>query len=274
MFDDLDATLKAVLDDASAPADLLAAEVSFDTPDKDFKPALATINLFLHEVSENRMLRDEARVITKTPDGYTSRLPSLRVDCTYLTTAWSAKTGGLKAAEEHRLLGQALQWLSRWPLIDERFLRGALRTPPQPFPLSTAVAQSTEGRSASEFWSALGIPPRPAFGVTVTITAEPFDEVEPFRPPHDVHLYSTPIPFAELAGRVLDSTLAPVAAASVSVVGTGVTVTSGPDGRFVVPGLPFGTYTLAVQPPGGAGEQVDVTYAPEHQFRTVVLSSP
>ena len=52
-----------MLDDAAAPADLRAADVSFDTPDKDFKPAQATVNLFLHEVIENRALRDEARVI-------------------------------------------------------------------------------------------------------------------------------------------------------------------------------------------------------------------
>ena len=38
MFDDLDATLRAVLADAAAPADVRTAEVSFDTPDRDFKP--------------------------------------------------------------------------------------------------------------------------------------------------------------------------------------------------------------------------------------------
>src|SRR5215472_2316806 len=116
MFDDLDATLKAVFADSAAPGDLRNADVGFDTPDKDYQPAQATINLFLHEVAENRALRDEARVLERTNGTYTSRLPSLRLDCTYLVTAWSSQAAGLKAQEEHHLLGLALIWLSRFPL--------------------------------------------------------------------------------------------------------------------------------------------------------------
>jgi hypothetical protein len=170
MFDDLDATLQAMLADAAAPADLRAADVGFDTPDQDYKPAQATINLFLHEVAENRALRDEARVIERTGDTYTSRLPSLRVDCSYLVTAWSAKTGGLRAQEEHHLLGLALIWLSRFPVIDDRFLQGTLKTPAQPYPLATMVAQTNEGQPMAHFWSALGVPPSPAFSRSIPST--------------------------------------------------------------------------------------------------------
>jgi hypothetical protein len=274
MFDDLDATVKAVLDDAAAPAELRAADVSFDTPDRDYKPTQATVNLFLHEVSENRTLRDEARVMTRTGDGYTSRMPSLRVDCTYLATAWSTQAAGLKAAEEHRLLGLALQWLSRFPVVDERFLRGALRTPPQPYPLTTLVAQTQEGRSNAEFWSALGVAPRPAFSVTVTLTVEPYDQVEQFAAAQVFRVASTLIPRAALAGRVLDHNLAPVPGAAVAVVGTGAQAVSAANGEFVVPGLDFGAYTLRVQPAGGPAQEVPVTYAAEHQLLTVVLSQP
>jgi hypothetical protein len=274
MFDDLDATMKALLDDPSAPADLRAADVSFDTPDRDYKPAQATINLFLHEVTENRALRDEARVMERVGDRYSARLPSLRVDCTYLTTAWSAQAGGLKAAEEHRLLGFALQWLSRFPVVEDRFVRGALKTPPQPYPLSTVVAQSREGRSNAEFWTALGVAPRPAFSVTVTLTVEPYDQVQEFAAVQDVRVISTMIPHAALAGRVLDHGLAPVTGAAVTVVETGTHTVSAANGQFVVPGLEFGAYTLRVQPTGGSPEQVAVTYAADHQLLTVVLSQP
>lgn len=91
MLDDLDATLRAMLTDAAAPAVLRNADISFDTPDKDFTPTQATLNVFLHEVAENRGLRDEARIIERTGNTYTSRLPSLRLDCTYLITAWSVQ---------------------------------------------------------------------------------------------------------------------------------------------------------------------------------------
>ena len=111
---------------------------------------------------------------------YTSRLPSLRVDCTYLVTAWSAQTAGLKAQEEHHLLGLALIWLSRFPVIDDRFLQGTLKTPAQPYPLATLVAQTNEGQPMGHFWSALGVSPKPAFSLTVTITVDPFDQIDQF----------------------------------------------------------------------------------------------
>jgi hypothetical protein len=272
VFQDLDETLKAMLDDAAAPAALRAADVSFDTPDKDYTPAEATVNLFLHEVMENRSLRDEARVLARVADGYTSQLPSLRVDCTYLATAWSAQSGGLKAAEEHRLLGFALQWLSRFPVVAERFLRGSLKNPPQPYPMPTMVAQAQENRSTGDFWTALGIAPRPAFPVTVTVTVEPYDEVEELPLVQEVHLRSGLVDDPLFRGVVFDKSLVPVAAATVSVDGTGAQATSGPAGEFAVPGLEFGSYTLTVRASGRPDEQVAVTFAADHQTQTVVLS--
>jgi hypothetical protein len=181
VFQDLDATLQAMFGDAAAPVALRNADISFVTPDRTYAPTQATINLFLHEVTENRMLRDDARVITGSPQtGYTSRLPSLRVDCVYMVTTWSAQSAGLKANEEHSLLGLALVWLARFPVIDDRFVQGVLKTPPQPYPLATVVAQTKEGQAMGQFWSALGIAPRPAFSLTVTVAADPFDESEQF----------------------------------------------------------------------------------------------
>ena len=52
-----------------------------------------TLNLFLHEVHENRALRDDARIIQQHRDDLHEHAPPLRVDCTYLVTAWSPDTG-------------------------------------------------------------------------------------------------------------------------------------------------------------------------------------
>jgi hypothetical protein len=274
VFQDLDATLKAMFADPAAPGDLRNADVSFDTPDRDYKPSLATLNLFLHEVAENRALRDEARVLERAGSTYTSRLPSLRLDCTYLITAWSPQTAGLKAQEEHRLLGLALAWLSRFPVIDDRFLQGTLKSPVQPYPLSTMVAQTKEGQPMGEFWSALGVPPRAAFSLTVTITAEPFDQVEQFAAVQGVHVQTTSLSQPALTGQVLDHALAPVAGATVAVAETGGHVISGPDGGFSFAGLAFGTYTLRVQAGGDADQQVPVTYAAGSQIHNVILPGP
>jgi hypothetical protein len=274
MFDDLDATLKAMFADTAAPTDLRNAEVAFDTPDTNYKPAQATVNLFLHEVAENRTLRDEARIIERTNDTYTSRLPSLRVDCTYLVTAWSAQSAGLKAQEEHHLLGLALIWLSRFPVIDDRFLQGTLKTPAQPYPLATLVAQTNEGQPMGHFWSALGVSPKPAFSLTVTITVDPSDQVDQFGTVQSIDIQTTSLQEPSLAGRVLDHLLNPVAGATVTMVESGVSQTSAADGRFAFDGAAFGTYTLAVQVTGQPDEQQTVTYAADSQIHNVVLPGP
>lgn len=274
MFDDLDATVKALLDDASAPPAVRDADVSFDTPDRDYKPAQATLNLFLHEVVENRTLREEGPVTFRTATGFTTRMPYLRVDCTYLVTAWSNQTGGLKAAAEHQLLGLTLQWLGRFPVIGEPFHRGVLRNPPQPYPLCTVVAQTQEGRSAAEFWSALGVTPRPAFPLTVTLTVQPYDEVEDAVAPKAFRVTATPPEHPQLAGRVLDHELAPAPGTTVLVVETGSRTVAGADGEFAVPGLEFGKYTVRVQRSGVPAQEVAMEYAATHQRLTVVLQQP
>ena len=58
MFQDLDLTLKAILGDLKAPAELFDADVSFVVPDRDYKPGTPTVNLFLHGVKENREPRE------------------------------------------------------------------------------------------------------------------------------------------------------------------------------------------------------------------------
>ena len=91
-------------------------------------------------------------------------------------TAWSARSGGLKVEEEHRLLGGVLLWLGQLPAVDARFLQGLLATPPQPTPppsrwprpVRASTWVSSGARSAS--------PPRPAFTLTVTIALQAVPE--------------------------------------------------------------------------------------------------
>ncbi len=180
MFQDLDSTLTKILDDAAMTAasmvppltELLNAEVSFITPDRTFPPSVsqATVNLFLYDVKENRELRDPVPILEKVGNSFIRRVPPVRVDCSYIVTSWSNATAGNQVVEEHRLLAQALLWLSRFPTIPPPYLQGGLTI--QPFPLATMVAQMDANKNAGEFWSALGIAPRPAFYLTVTIALE------------------------------------------------------------------------------------------------------
>ena len=274
MFQDLDATVKAVLQDPSAPADLRGADIRFDTPDKDFAATETTLSVFLHDVQENRDLRSEAPLMDRVGNGFRSRRPPLRVDCTYLITAWSLKSGGLKTDEEHRLLGLALLWLSGFPVIDDRFLQGSLNTPDPRYPVSALVARTREGQPMGEFWSALGIAPRPAFSLTVTIGLAPFDAATQYPAVDRVRVASGTISDPVLRGTVLDATLAPVPGAKVSVLETGAQATSSGSGEFAIAGLPFGSYTLAVHAAGHPDQQLPVAYRLDSQVHNAILPGP
>jgi len=174
MFDLLDRVLQLMLDDASMKGilpELYNADVSFITPAKAHPPTQETVNLFLYETRENRELRDPAPVI-EIRDGLSfRRRPPLRVDCAYMVTAWSKKSGADKVAAEHKLLAQAFNWLSRFPVIPDHFLTAAGLIG-QVFPPPTLVAQMDGAKNFGEFWHALEIPPRPYFNLIVTIAME------------------------------------------------------------------------------------------------------
>ena len=196
-------------------------------------------------MAENRALRDEARIIERTGNTYTSRLPSLRVDCTYLITAWSVQAGGLKTQEEHHLLGLALIWVSRIPR-DRRPLPAGRAEDARPALPAGHDRGADPGRAADGASSGArsAYRPRPAFSLTVTITVEPFAQIEQLSAFQQIDIRTTSLRYPALSGRVLDHTLAPVPAAAVTVVETGEQQTSGADGGFAFAGLPFGAYTL------------------------------
>jgi hypothetical protein len=258
MLNDLDQTLRAILDDAAAPTELRNADVSFETPDKNFAPAQATVNLFLYEVKENRELRDPVPITEIVAGTFVRRTPPLRVTCGYLATGWSNAVGPARVVEEHRLLGQALLWLSRFPTIPAGFLQGALAV--QPFPLPTMVAQADGNRSNGEFWSALGMPPRPAFTVTVTIAMDLSLSLQEGPPVSTKEIRLQQIAPAgvmesvfSIGGTVRDAaTTAVIAGAGMTLLESGVSTVSDADGRFLFDGLQPGAYTLRAVAPGFA----------------------
>jgi uncharacterized protein DUF4255/carboxypeptidase family protein len=178
MFQDLDASLQALLRDRWIPngfAELGNADISFETPDRTYAPSQMTLNLFLYEVKENRELREnEMRSRSDPASGFKLRRPPLRLDCAYVATAWSTRNAGAKIAEEHELLGQAMQWLSQFGAIPGPHLVGSLLDAlnEDEIPTLLHVAQTDPNRDAGDFWMAMGIAPRAAFYVMATIPME------------------------------------------------------------------------------------------------------
>jgi hypothetical protein len=256
VFHDLDSTLEAILNDAGAPIELRNADVSFQTPDKNFTPGQPTVNLFLFDVKENRTRREQVPHAEKIGDVFVRRFPPLRIDCTYLVTTWSNEIGGIKVAEEHRLLGLAFLWLSRFGIVPDVFLQGSLIG--QPFAPLALVAHMEARPNIGEFWSALAISPRPSFTVVATI-AMPFPLELPEGPPvitKEIRLEIKDVPGTtetafEIGGTVRNaSTLAPIANATVTVLGLDRTVQTDAEGHFRFGGLDPGPYALRVTASG------------------------
>jgi Pvc16 N-terminal domain len=173
MFDDLDASLQRLLTDPDAPEPLSNTDISFETPARDYAPSRPTLNLFLHQIRENRTLREPAPIMDRSGPTVVRRHPPLRVECGYLVTAWSDLAAGsaVRVAQEHRLLGLALVWLSRIGTIPPAYLHGALAD--QAFPPPVLVARpQPPAEEPGQFWVSLGVPPRPALSLQVTVALD------------------------------------------------------------------------------------------------------
>lgn len=277
MFQDLDKTLQAIFEDPLLPAALREADISFETPDKNYTPNQATLNLFLHEMKENRDLRDPEPIQIFENGLYRRRLPPLRVACSYLVTGWSSQTGSLKVAEEHRLLGQALEWLCALDPIPRQYWRGTLVG--QPYPPPTVVAQLEAGKSLGEFWNALGIAPRPAFMLQVTVALMPAAEhlLGPEVIAHETRLGVSGGPLQSdflIGGTVRAADSGEPLPAAITIRELGRTVLADQSGRYRFPGLASGRYTLhavavgfasvdtSVEVPAAAGQAYNIVLNP------------
>lgn len=260
MIRDLSLTLQAILDDPALAAsfpELAAAQVVFDRPGETFSPTQTSIDLFLYDIRENMELRSNEPTLKRLNGQVEIRHPPLRVACSYLITAWPV--GGTDLVlQEHRLLGQVLQVLSRHPTIPTTFLKGKLVGQEPPLPMMTA---QTDGlKDPAEFWTAIGNKLRPSLTVTVTIGMEVFFPVTaPIVITEEVRLGERTAPdveeialptrqvFVRIGGRVTGAGNAPVADAPVTLVGTGFATRTGIDGNYTLGSIPAGTYTLRVQ---------------------------
>jgi hypothetical protein len=179
MIHDLDRTLEELLR-RELPAELVGpgattqVTISLATPDEQFPPSAVTlpaINLFLYDLRENRDLRSNEWHIERHSNGtITRQRPPVRVDCSYLITAWASDSSPTRAEDEHRLLGEVLQVLLRYPVLPADVLQGSLQG--QEPPLRTVSLQQGYLQSLGEFWQALGGKPRAALHYTVTLAVD------------------------------------------------------------------------------------------------------
>ena len=169
MINLIDKTIKTLLE--KELADLKNLTIYFDTPDDKFAPDPPAVDLFLYDVRENLELRSNEWLTQRHNTTATSNPPPVRVDCSYLATAW-----GSDAENEHHLLGEVMKALLRNTTIPKEVLEGDLRK--QELPLPTSALQTGYLQSLGEFWQALGGKPKAALHYTVTVSVAPFAPIE------------------------------------------------------------------------------------------------
>jgi len=174
MIQDLDETIAALLRRDLPPALAAQVQISFATPDDQFPSqsvTLPAIDLFLYDVRENLELRTNEVTLTRRGDGTAIRTqPAVRVDFSYLITAWPSDSAPNPAEDEHRLLGEVMRVLLRYRTIPADVLQGELREQTPALPISTL--QPGRLQSMGEFWQAVGGKPKAALNYQVTLSVE------------------------------------------------------------------------------------------------------
>lgn len=173
MIDDLDESLKALLGRELPAAISGQVSVSFAAPDDEFHSSvkLPAVDLFLYDIRENLELRSNDEFVQRQADGTAVRTRApVRVDASYLITAWPGSTEKDRPEDEHHLLGEVMQALLRFRTLPRAVLKGSLADQELPLPVSTL--QPGRLQSLGEFWQALGGKPKAALNYTVTFSVD------------------------------------------------------------------------------------------------------
>jgi hypothetical protein len=245
MFSDLDETIKQVLVKEGS-LDPAAIDVSFEIPNREWSAGIArpTLNCYLFDIRENPELRQGGMQTERSgTNGAARRRAPLRLDLTYLITAWTRAV-----EDEHRLLWHALRTLMRFPILPAALLQGELRE--HELPIYTRLAQEGVLKSPGEFWTALENQLKHSLSYVVTLAA--LRDAVPAGPPvltTTTRLRAIELPEGgdqglRIGGVVSDAAGLPLGGAQIQLEGHGALATSASDGRFTlrVPGA--GSYTL------------------------------
>jgi hypothetical protein len=174
MINDLDETLATLLKRELPKGLADQVHVSFGAPDDQFPPpsvTLPAIDLFLYDIRENLDLRSNEIYLDRHPNGTATRtVAPVRIDASYLITAWPSQSVADPSEDEHRLLGEVIRALLRYRTIPEEVLQGSLVDQDLPLPVSTL--QPGRLQSLGEFWQALGGKPKAALNYTVTVAID------------------------------------------------------------------------------------------------------
>lgn len=164
MIHEVDEAIRRLLADGGVPGG--GGELVFDAPTTEWtaRRSAPTVNVFLYDIREDLGRRrtgqsevhDDAGMVVGWRD------PPRWYELSYLVTAWTNRS-----VDEHRLLSEALTVLTRTEIFAPQWLTGTLAE----LGLSVRLAAAgpvSEGRAATDVWSALGGELKPAIDLRVT----------------------------------------------------------------------------------------------------------
>jgi len=174
MIQDLDDTLKELLTQ-KLPIANAAIDIRFEMPDKEWETRLTlskpTINLFLYDIRENHDLRSNETFLSRNgTTGRETRAPA-RLDLAYLISVWTKDI-----ADEHRLLGNVLRTLLRYPILPPEVLKGEMVN--QSLPLQAWIAQPERTPNMWDFWGGIDGRLKPGISYMVTLAVETIAPME------------------------------------------------------------------------------------------------
>lgn len=268
-IDDLSKTLKAILQDPTFALmfpELAGADIVFDRPLDTFAPTKSTIDLFLYDIRENLDLRLNQVTTTRVGNQIVTHPAALRLQCSYLATAWPV--GGADLVwQEQRLLTEVLVVLSHYPIIPSSFLQGSLVGQDPGMPMVALHPDAL--KNLAEFWSSLGSKLRASLTVTATISVPIFSDVTDFIvTTHRTSYTSKPAPgggtgtdtLIQFGGRVVDLTSNAIPEALVDILDAGLQEKTDSNGQFAFNSIAAGAHTIRA---------VAVGYKPQTQPVTV-----
>lgn len=169
MLHDLDRTIEKILRDRGGLKEN-EIDIAFEQPNSEWSATISrpTLNCWAFDLRENLKLRSmemEVNRNMKKKEAHMRMVP-MRIDVTYLITAWARK-----AEDEHQLLWRALGALAHFMALNPDNCEGTLKD--QPFDIPIMVAQVTEAATnMSDLWSVLDNEMKMGFTFVATLALD------------------------------------------------------------------------------------------------------
>ena len=258
MIADLSLSLKAMLQAQERPQSVRDAEIDFEPPVENYKPSIATINVFLYDLREDLQLR--SNVADWNPLREEIRPAPFRLACSYLVTTWPGTTvsGEEAILAQQGLLGEVARVLAGMAELDGDYLQGGLVDPPYPIPLTLSHVEPTS--DPARFWTALGGKLRPAITLTATISLVPAASPVKAYPVSTRTIVLNTEAAHRIGGTVRDKlSRDPLPDVALELLDLGVRASSGADGRYAFSDTGAATYQLRATRAGYVSRTLSIT---------------